>query len=493
MKKKINLYFSDIFNVDPDILKEYGAFNISLINDLPLFVDPFLLFNSDLPEYQALHTQIIDYVKFLRNQTERGEINKAALDNWFTFPEIKENWLGFSLTGNAGSGLGVVFAQALYRNLRTTISDFGNEQITQGSHLEKLCLIKDGVGRDNISDFTTNLILGYLLEYTENFAKTYISKEQRKLIPVRRASFNYKTQSWVTRSYELPWYNGDYVLLTPKNILTKDETWINKSDLIDDFHEVVNSVSDAQLREQMNDYFRRILPESPKRKDVNDTISKVILRYPKLIDFYIRYKEERGDQASKISENRVAQTEEIFCRQLNEFISKLDRETEFYSITSNTYPNTYEETRARILFLKDVIENKGGHRLFFENGKAIRRESDVHILFRLTWLATLSDVSSEANDGRGPVDFKISRGAFDKTLVEFKLAKNTHLKANLKKQTEIYKAASDAKKAFKVILFFSERELNRVMKILKEIKLQGNSDIILIDANPENKPSGSKA
>jgi len=43
----MNVYFSDFFNVDPDAIEEYGAFNISLINDLPLFIDPFLLFNSD--------------------------------------------------------------------------------------------------------------------------------------------------------------------------------------------------------------------------------------------------------------------------------------------------------------------------------------------------------------------------------------------------------------------------------------------------------------
>ncbi len=40
------VYFSDIFNVDESILEEYGAMNISLINDLPLFIDPFLLYAS---------------------------------------------------------------------------------------------------------------------------------------------------------------------------------------------------------------------------------------------------------------------------------------------------------------------------------------------------------------------------------------------------------------------------------------------------------------
>ena len=48
----MKVYFSDIFNVNTSAIEEYGAFNISLINDLPLFIDPFLLFNSKKQEYQ---------------------------------------------------------------------------------------------------------------------------------------------------------------------------------------------------------------------------------------------------------------------------------------------------------------------------------------------------------------------------------------------------------------------------------------------------------
>lgn len=39
------------FEVDESVLDEYGAVNISIVNDLPLFIDPFLLFNSDKDEY----------------------------------------------------------------------------------------------------------------------------------------------------------------------------------------------------------------------------------------------------------------------------------------------------------------------------------------------------------------------------------------------------------------------------------------------------------
>ena len=47
----IKVYFSDFFDVDESVIDEYGAINISLINDMPLFVDPFLLFNSEKERY----------------------------------------------------------------------------------------------------------------------------------------------------------------------------------------------------------------------------------------------------------------------------------------------------------------------------------------------------------------------------------------------------------------------------------------------------------
>jgi len=46
----MDLYFSDIFEVLPETLDKYGAFNVSLVTDLPLFIDPFLLFNSKKKE-----------------------------------------------------------------------------------------------------------------------------------------------------------------------------------------------------------------------------------------------------------------------------------------------------------------------------------------------------------------------------------------------------------------------------------------------------------
>ena len=105
----MDIYFTDYFNVSEETLEEYGAFNISLVTDLPLFIDPFLLFASEKEEYQALHDNMIGYLSFLRTKSESGDISEGLIKAWFRFAEVKQNWLGFCETGNTGRGLGGKF------------------------------------------------------------------------------------------------------------------------------------------------------------------------------------------------------------------------------------------------------------------------------------------------------------------------------------------------------------------------------------------------
>jgi hypothetical protein len=102
-------------------------------------------------------------------------------------------------------------------------------------------------------------------------------------------------------------------------------------------------------------------------------------------------------------------------------------------------------------------------------------------------------VNSEVNNGRGPVDYKISKGAKDQSLVEFKLASNTGLRRNLEHQVKIYEKANNTQSSIKVIMCFSDLEYLKVQNILHDLKLSKRESIILIDANSKNKPSASTA
>ena len=481
-----NIYFSDVFGIDPEIIEEYGAFNVALVNDLPLFVDPFLLYDSENPIYRGLHNGIIRYLCFLRDRAVAGELTPGARTQWMYFREIKQNWLGFSKSGNDGTGLGRRFAEVLARNLTAAFRDFGNETISNGSHLEKLGLLDGGVGRDHLSDFTTNLIKEFLLDYTQTFALQYLNVNQRKRVHVTRVRFNYETRRWVAAHYELPVANGDYVLLTPKEILTRDEAWINQSDMLNKFEEICVALPDDVLRTQVSEHFYKQINEHSTKEDQRSAALKTIEQFHAILDYYIRWKEDHADDAHRQSSEKVRETELQFIENIKALVVNHLAGSQFYELGTS-----YAESLERVKFLKHVIEDKDGYKIFYLKGKPVQREQDLQLMFKLTWFRTEYDVNSEVNNGRGPVDAKISKGRKNANLVEFKLAKNTGLEKNLRNQVRIYEKASDTDKSIKVIMYFDDRELEKVTRILKELELDKRQDIVLIDASP--KVSASKA
>lgn len=483
------IYFTDFFGVSKAKLEKYGAFNVACIVDLPLFIDPFLLFTSRKSSYRKLHSEIIAYLCFLRDKSVAGNINDGLLKAWYCFPEVCQNKLGFCLTGSSGRGLGLSFARALNENLNNLFNDFGKEKVTKGSHLEKLVLIRDHVGRDNISDFTTNLIKGFLLEYTQTFAQKNIAPEKLKKVSVARVKFNFTVGVWENAIFELPWLGDDYVLLTPEDILTQDDTWINKEDLRRDFPNIKAAISNDALRAQIDQYFRSVLPKKPTAKDEREAIEKTLRKFRELIDYYIREKENSGDEAVKRSFDKVAEVNNRFVENIGILVDLITKHSQFYSTPSTTLA----ETLKKIEYLKQVIENQDGYRIFYVKGKPVERETDLHILFKLVWEGSPSSVDAEVNNGRGPVDFKVSRGSKDKTLVEFKLASNSQLEQNLKNQVEVYEKANQTIQSYKVVLYFTSQQAFILNKMLLRLKVPQGAGIILIDARKDNKPSASKA
>lgn len=120
------IFFSDIFNIDESIIEEYGALNISLVNDLPLFIDSFLLYASEKLIYKNLHQEIIDYLLFL-SEKAKNPMSPSKIDRWYRFPEVKQNWLGYSECGNTGSGLGSDFGKHMSGAMQSVFDNFDNK------------------------------------------------------------------------------------------------------------------------------------------------------------------------------------------------------------------------------------------------------------------------------------------------------------------------------------------------------------------------------
>lgn len=462
------------------------ALNICIEADLPLFIDPFLLFASEKQEYVELHNNIVDHLVSLRKLAVENPETDLRL---FQFPEIKQNWLGLCKWGNNGKGLGPKFARDIIKAFNGFYASFGDETVTTSSHIEKLTLVGSGIGRDFISDFTTNLMFEYLLEYTQKFALENLEEKHRKVLSVR-CSFNEELMTWTPKEFILPYFyleeDGDFLLLTPLDILTKDEAYICHSDLKNQFRRITGSLENTSLRDTINMYFQKKLPPLAKSKDIEAAVNATILKFPEILDHYIKYKEDNKDGASKVSTKKIEKMRKEFLDTLTEFCQAVSDNSEFF----DTRPDSYTAALERAIYLKEVIENNDGYRVFYKDGKAIAHEETIQRIFRLTWFATDFSVDSEVNNGRGPADYKISYGERDSTIVEFKLASSSSLKKNLLNQTEVYRKASKSINDIKVILCYTANEIAKVNRILKSIKQEGAENIIIIDAT--KKLSASK-
>jgi hypothetical protein len=480
------VYFSDRFNVSPKVLDEYGAFDISVVSDLPVFVDPFLLFNSDKDQYQALHDQILEYLRFLRDHAHEP-LDPGRIKSWYTFSEVRQNWLGFSVDSNRGHGLGKKFAIALHAALGDVLDNFGEETITSSSHIEKLALIRHGVGRDTISDLTTNLIKHYLLRYTSEFADAHLAPTDRKTISVPRAKFNYNTQTWATAKYDLPYTDGDFVILTPADLLTKDDTWINQSDMMNSFDRLPDVIGNDQLRADVNNYLRMRLTRRSSDRERREVRRRALLQFPELIDCYIKLKEDTGDQAVAVSRDKVVDTQELLRDQVQRAARDLAEKTNLFEKPWTSY----DEALQAIETFKDYVENQDGWRVINRGGgKVFANETEVQGFFGLLLQPSRFDVNREANNGRGPVDFKISMG-LDKTLIEFKLAKSTSLRRNMERQVTVYEKANKTNSSVFVVIGYSKSEITKATRAMKDLGLDQPDarKVVVIDASPKSSAS----
>jgi len=177
------------------------------------------------------------------------------------------------------------------------------------------------------------------------------------------------------------------------------------------------------------------------------------------LNFYIRLKEETGERAAAVSAEHVADTQDVLVKQLKAVLADLPKKSDFYERSWTSY----DETRDRVLEFKRYVEHQDGYKLINRKGQPFSREDEVQLFFGLIWCKSEFDANREPNNGRGPVDFKVSYGSGDKSLIEFKLASNKNLKRNLQNQVGIYEAANNTRNSLKVIIYYTVEQYQRVM------------------------------
>ena len=121
-------------------------------------------------------------------------------------------------------------------------------------------------------------------------------------------------RSWATVTYELPFVNGDFVLLTGRFEHRRGY----RPELLD-LRRIADSLPNATLRAQVNEYLMRVLPRDPgARKEIREAVSLAV--EPIRARFLHSEQGKYGDQAVSVARKHVSEVEAIFVDQVRALV-----------------------------------------------------------------------------------------------------------------------------------------------------------------------------
>lgn len=196
-----------------------------LDEDLPLCVDPFLLWKSPAQQDNALHSILIDsfnHLGYLANHKNKDIAEEILIK----ISECKEVGLGFSKT-RKGLRIGSKIAQEII-SLFQAIPEVRQNGF---AHFETVQLYVDQISKDRISDIACSFLKSFLIDYTIDQCKKYgIPLSDAKVENVYDAK-NHRLVDSENVSIPINPETNEPILLVPKRWLRKS-TWINSDDYI---------------------------------------------------------------------------------------------------------------------------------------------------------------------------------------------------------------------------------------------------------------------
>ena len=252
----------------------------SLVSDLPLCVDPFLLFKSRDPELRLLHASIVEHFAEGISAIAKGDEQDAKyiLD----FPEVAEIGFGYGLSGKRGSGLGKTLTNLLIGSL-----ELSPAILQRGvRHVEEMQLISPGIGPDRVGDIASNILKEYLIQYTQRQCEMH-NLPVRTLVPVSHV-YDLKERCWRDGYYDLPVNSEDRgaILFVPRRIV-RQLPWIN-------YDNFVKTEFRAYLESRKR--VGRVPGRAPSKAEVTST-SRV---ETSIIDAYVKQREQQAAGAQPI-------------------------------------------------------------------------------------------------------------------------------------------------------------------------------------------------
>lgn len=244
--------------------------------DLPLCIDPFLLYKSRRQDLRTAHEVLLSLFHEAFAALRAGDQRRVA--GLIDFPEAREIRFGYAKRSIEGRGIGDVLSTLLVETLRQSPA-----LLERGlRHVEELQLFDVGIAEDRISDLAANVIKGFLVEYTQAQCQLW-HIPMVDGVPLEHI-WDPSDRRWMDTYVRLPVdpLTGREVLLVPRWVVRR-LPWINYEDF---------------QRTDLRAFLRSRLPGDtsrarlPKNRAVEITRANV-----KLVDQYVSRKEREAQLA----------------------------------------------------------------------------------------------------------------------------------------------------------------------------------------------------
>lgn len=263
---------------------ELDFVDVSLARDNRLFLDPFGIAQElDRWSQDASATvgmffqQVVDDI--------RGGHEENARQLLQHLHEPNETCLGYSANRPQGAGIADQQADDIFDALRTSSA------VRQGfiTALEECELMIPGIGHDKISDLTTNVLRGHLVDYTRAQCELHDVPIQNVAIdPI----FNTDTMQWEEGYVDLPVWRNRPILLVPKSAVRYTPAYQQGRYYQ---HYVLNFLKARELNNPHSQLVRLI--KNKQKKTMRRVVHKkdLVERYPRAKEFLFEFSRENPE------------------------------------------------------------------------------------------------------------------------------------------------------------------------------------------------------
>lgn len=447
------------FNLSKEQIIQTGVFDVLIDEDSHFFINIKRLQVTQVPEFVGAYDRINEYFRsiglLLKNSIPGSKLYREALKR-FDFPEVNGINLGFS-SGSHGAGFGSQLREKIIRDAYEIIKS-GSEQ---PEIFQLTSLFEENVGPDRLSDMVARLVYDNIVAYSKRI--------YRELGITHEMYPDYHFKDGILKNP----YKRYPLLLLPVDILHElpiARCW-------DDIDRVCRE-NDA-IRDEINDLIGNEwtrMASSAKKRYMREWVFMNPDRICRIIN---SYKNVKVDSFNIFSD-------------INYLIGFL---LSTISIPESGASSSFEASQEIIEIFTDWVENNRGAIVIKEAEpraaeKTVQRT--MHATAKYYCQQNNWDISPEEDGGRGPVDFKVSRG-IDKTVIEIKLTSNRDCVHGLEIQIEEYaKAECTDNKIFLLVNTGSHMErIEDVQKKHTEMTADGRkpAHIIVIDSRPKESAS----